>query len=120
MATILEFNTYIYFVKAHSTIIHVHLSLGSIKFLVFIFSYCPTPLHVKTVFCYDGNLGFFINTKNTHFVKDHPRHIPAKLPSNGSSKAHSSQACLQMVHWFQIGILWIYYSGIGWNYKFAL
>jgi hypothetical protein len=25
-----------------------------------------------------------------------------------------------MVHWFQIGILWIYYSGIGWNYKFVL
>ena len=61
-----------------STIIHVQLSLGSIKFLVFIFSYCPTPLHAKTVFCCDGDLGSFINTKNTHFVKDHPRHIPVK------------------------------------------
>ena len=55
-------------------------NLDSIKFLVSggkYYFHSPMWSYVKTMSCDGRHLRFSINTKNTHFVKDNPRHIPA-------------------------------------------
>ena len=55
-----------------------------------------TILDVKTMFCYGGYIGFFINTRTHKLCK-------------GPSNTYSSNVCFQIVHWFQIGVIWKYF-----------
>lgn len=55
-----------------------------------------TILNVKTMFCYGGYPGFFINTRTHKLCK-------------GPSNTYSSNVYFQIVHWFQIGVIWKYF-----------
>ena len=62
--------------------------LGSIKSLVSeIFLYFPIWFNTETISSDVDYLGFLFDTKNTHFVKDHPR--------------QSRQVTLKIIQWFR-------------------
>ena len=57
------------------------------------------------MFCYGGYPGFLINTRTHKLCK-------------GPSNTYSSNVCFQIVHWFQIGVIWKFFF-LG-SFKFVL